>query len=539
MKFSNKFHTFLKKAVSKHGNRYDYSKVEYINNATKICIICAKHGEFLQTPVKHLKGQNCPRCARNKKLTIIEFIETANKKHDNRYDYSKAEYSNIDTKIYIICTKHGEFLQTPYEHLKGHGCLMCGNNSISQNEFIDYAKRKYGNLYDYSLVDYKNKKSPVIIICKIHGQFLQTPSKHLSIGSCGCYKCVIDSRKNTTFGFVQSAVVVHGNKYDYSTTDYNGAFARIEIICYKHGRFIQRANDHLNNHGCPKCQTIISSGHRRLLELLPNELEIVINVRNIMPPYEIDIWIPKYKLAIEYHGYYWHGINNRTIINRTRLRMKHYLKADSANLCGIKLLQIYDYELETKINLIQSMIMNKLGLSKRVFARDCKIQFDCHSEFYNNNHIQGHREAAHHISLVYDGIIVAAMSFSIHKEYDFEIIRFCCKSGINVVGGFSRCLKSFCRKFNLRSIISFSDRRYSNGNVYAANGFIKIGTSKPNYKYIKNGIVLSRNKCQKNRLSTLLGSLYNEQLSESDNMITNGYTQLFDAGHDKWLFIIE
>ena len=118
---------FIEKAKQVHGNKYDYSKSVYKNRRTKVCIICPEHGEFWQFPDNHvLNKNNCPYCAKKKKKTTDEFISDAKKIHGNRYDYSKVDYKNAYTKICIICPEHGEFWQTPHSHLGMKcGCKNC------------------------------------------------------------------------------------------------------------------------------------------------------------------------------------------------------------------------------------------------------------------------------------------------------------------------------------------------------------------------------------------------------------------------------
>ena len=116
---------FIAEAKKIHSDRYDYSKVEYINNSTKVCIICKEHGEFWQTPHRHLAGDGCPICRVNRKLTTEEFIVKAKNVHGDKYDYSKTKYINTRTKVEIICPKHGEFWQTPHNHICGDGCPVC------------------------------------------------------------------------------------------------------------------------------------------------------------------------------------------------------------------------------------------------------------------------------------------------------------------------------------------------------------------------------------------------------------------------------
>jgi hypothetical protein len=176
---------FIKKAINVHGNKYDYSKVNYKNSATKVCIICHEHGEFYQTPHNHLHGQNCPFCiGRNIKHTKESFVEIAKQVHNDKYDYSKTEYINNKTKVCIICPEHGEFWQTPKHHLRGDGCPKCIGRNRTTEEFIEKAKQVHGDKYDYSKTEYKNTRTKLKIICLKHGEFWQTPHSHLLGNGC-------------------------------------------------------------------------------------------------------------------------------------------------------------------------------------------------------------------------------------------------------------------------------------------------------------------------------------------------------------------
>ena len=172
-----------------HFNRYDYSKFIYKNNHTNVCIICLEHGEFWQTPKKHLIGHGCPKCGRSLPLSIEIFIQKANNKHNNFYIYDNTIYKNTNTKICIICPEHGEFWQTPHNHLAGHGCPICGGTSLlNTEEFIKKAILVHENKFNYDKVQYKNNETKVCIICPEHGEFWQTPYNHLS--GFGCSFCV-------------------------------------------------------------------------------------------------------------------------------------------------------------------------------------------------------------------------------------------------------------------------------------------------------------------------------------------------------------
>jgi hypothetical protein len=179
---------FIKKAVLKHGERYDYSLVDYKHGMSKIKIICLKHGQFEQTPSHHLCGSGCTKCSNNL-ITTKEFIEKAIVKHGNKYEYSKVNYKNVRTKVIITCLIHGDFEQLPCEHLKGSICIKCAHNkkALTKECFIKRANLIHNNKYNYNKVEYKNAHTKVIIVCPKHGSFLQEPQSHLS--GCGCVQC--------------------------------------------------------------------------------------------------------------------------------------------------------------------------------------------------------------------------------------------------------------------------------------------------------------------------------------------------------------
>lgn len=202
-KFKSTTEEFIKKAISVHGDTYNYSKVNYINKKIKIIIICKIDGDFLQRPADHLRGSGCPKCAspankivKEKNIILYDtnlFISKAKNKHGLLYDYSKTKYVNISTKLIIICTKHGEFLQGPEHHLKGSGCLLCSlesrslNRKLTNDQYIKKAISVHGNTYNYSEINYLNGNTKIKIICNLHGDFLQRPYSHLE-GS-GCPNC--------------------------------------------------------------------------------------------------------------------------------------------------------------------------------------------------------------------------------------------------------------------------------------------------------------------------------------------------------------
>jgi hypothetical protein len=190
---------FINKAKEIHGNIYDYSKVEYKKSIEKVIIICKEHGEFLQTPHNHLIGRQCSKCSGGIKYTLNDFIEKANSIYNNKYDYSKVNYYNSYTKIIIICKKHGEFIQNPTNHLKGIECLNCVK----------------GNQYSKLSLFYLNFISKLYGINIQHseniGEFLIPTTNYKADGYC--------KETNTIYEF--NGDYWHGNPKIYKHDKYN------------------------------------------------------------------------------------------------------------------------------------------------------------------------------------------------------------------------------------------------------------------------------------------------------------------------------
>jgi len=297
---------FIIKAKLKHGNKYDYSLVEYLNCDTPVKIICPKHGIFEQKPYLHInKGSGCPRCLGYYRTTE-EFIEISNIKHNYKYDYSPTIYIDSETKLNICCPiiSHGIFSQRPLDHLSGKGCPVCGGNIRKTTEqFIFESNIKHNFKYDYSLTNYKNNKEKVNIICPEHGMFSQTPSNHLKYG---CIECA-GTNNYTTEEFIEKANLKHNYRYDYTLVNYTNAKIKIPIICpnESHGMFMQTPHGHLSGKGCPKCK--FSRNAIEIKNLLDKEnIEYILeyrfsDCRNINP-LPFDFYIPSLNTCIEYNG---------------------------------------------------------------------------------------------------------------------------------------------------------------------------------------------------------------------------------------------
>jgi len=260
--------------------------------------------------------------SKNRTFTYIEFINKSNEVHSKKYNYSKVNYINSQTKVIITCKEHGDFEQMPNSHLQGRGCEKCAiinskeKQIFSVQEFINNAKEIHGNLYDYSNVIYTGANDKVIIVCKMHGSFNQNPSKHINAKQ-GCIKCS-GRFKLTNEDFVKRAKDFYGDLYDYSKCIYVNCDTKVNIICKKHGLFEKTPYKHLQEQGCPKCSInnyskssikyldFISKYNNIQIQHAENVGEHIIKTTN----YSADGYCEETNTIYEYHGDFWHGNPN-------------------------------------------------------------------------------------------------------------------------------------------------------------------------------------------------------------------------------------
>jgi hypothetical protein len=531
---------FIKEAKKVHGDKYDYSLVEYKKNNLKVKIICPIHGEFEQSPSKHINAkQNCPNCSNEKihnkqRKNINDFIKEAKKIHGDKYDYFLSKYVSYNKKINIICPIHGEFNQTPNNHLNGKGCKYCGGTSkLDTKLFIINAKKIHGNKYDYSKVNYIDARTNIKIICPKHGEFEQSPNNHISKKQ-GCYDCL--GKIYDTDSFIKICSLIHNNKYNYSLVDYVNSSTKVKIICSEHGEFEQRCDTHRNGAECPKCLDIGQSKneinlYQYLISIYKNE--IIQKDRSILSKQELDIYIPNNNIAIEYNGLYWHNELNKPSnyhLNKTKLCEDK----------GIKLIHIFEDEWIHKKDIVKSRLKNILGLtSNKIYARKCiikNIDTKLSKEFLNTNHIQGHVNSSIKLGLYYNDELVSIMTFgSLRKtmgknkiDGSYELLRFCNKLDTTVIGGANKLLSHFIKNYNPNEIISYADRRWSNGNLYEKLGFEFSHNSKPNYWYVKQ---LKREYRFKYRKNILVKEGYDPTKSEHEIMLEREIYRIYDCGN--------
>ena len=318
-----------------------------------------------------------------------EFISKAITIHGDKYDYSKSIYSGCENKLIIICKEHEEFKQQPNNHLQGKGCMKCSilkrndKSRYTTEIFIEKAKKIHNNIYDYSKVEYTNYHNKVKIICKEHGQFEQSPSHHLK--GQGCCKCgeikTANSKYSSTDEFIEKSKKIYGDKYDYSKTEYKKSDKNIIIICKEHGEFEKRPSNHINsNQGCPKCQTKKQHSKTQIQWLNFISIKDNINIQHaengnefLIPStkYKADGYCQKTNTIFEFHGSYWHGnpnifkpdeINKTTKCTFGELYEKTLEKELTLIELGYNLVTIWDYEwknINKSVSILQKKFRNR------------------------------------------------------------------------------------------------------------------------------------------------------------------------------------
>lgn len=281
------------------------------------------------------------------------FLLKAKNVHGNKYDYSLVDYKNNKTKVKIVCPEHGCFEQTPYHHIKGKiGCKRCADDSKKMNTeiFIERSRKIHNNKYDYSIANYKGIFNKVKIICPEHGIFEQYPNSHVN-KKRGCLKCG-GTLKLTNEIFINKSVKIHNNIYDYSISEYNIGNEEVNIICKKHGVFKQQAESHLQGRGCPKCKS--SKGELKISNLLENlKIKYVSqktfeNCKNkkCLP---FDFYLPSINLCIEYDGiHHSEPIRGQKLLEYTIKNdeiKNNFCKINNINLLRIR----YDENIEEKL----------------------------------------------------------------------------------------------------------------------------------------------------------------------------------------------
>ena len=483
------------------------------------------------------------------KLTTEIFLEKSKESHfsNTNLNYSKTVYVNALTKVTVTCTVegHGDFLQAPFKHMAGQDCPKCKGYKLKthfvhdKTKFINNAFIIHFGKYGYGEVDYINTNTKVRIYCNVHTEhFLQTPAKHLT--GQGCPKCSLENvpqcKPRLLADTISMAVAIHGNFYDYSKVVLTDCKSKVIIGCKRdtlHGEFQATMDNHIGaGSGCPKCTHIMSRAQQDLLKYVFGHRPDTISNKKLLDNTEVDIFIPSLNLAFEYNGIYWHGERYKN----SSYHLKKTLQAESE---GIRLIHIWEDEWILQRSKVENLVDNLLKICTVNYnARQGivqKISWAVCSKFLIDNHLQGEcAPTSMCYGLFIEEVLLSVMCFttSTVPECSVELIRFCSKG--NVRGGFSKILTYFIKNNSFTSIVSFSDKRWSQGNIYKVHNFSKGIPTPPTYFWCKGINRFHKRGFQHKYLENKL-EVYDPNLSESENCRANGYFKLWDCGKDKWI----
>jgi hypothetical protein len=349
-------------------------------------------------------------------------------------------------------------------------------------------------------------------------------------------KIMYDSLVNNAIKIVSKDYTVHGTIAE----EFSGTTKRLDLTCNKcNHRFTPFFKNGLwKDIYCPGCYGGVgrSKMEEECCQFLMDVgvINIVKNDRSILSPYELDIYLPDYNIAIEMCGILWHSYGYEypnNVIKENKNKFRHQEKYDKCKLKNISLLTIFENEWNLKRDIVKSMIKNKIGVSEnRIYARKCQygiVDKAVADKFLENSHIQGKCQYSKAYGLFHDDELVSLMCFGKRKitrgECQYELIRFCNRLNTSVIGGASKILSNSKQP----SFISYCDLRYSSGGLYKTLGMKLVNKTKPNYFYTKDKINLHhRSNFQKHKIITAPTSKTEWQI-----MYDRGYRRIYDCGN--------
>jgi hypothetical protein len=297
------------------------------------------------------------------KQTQEEFITKSRIIFGNTLDYSKVVYVNSWTEIILTCPKHGDFTIAPKDHLSyKRGCKICSGFMYNTQSFIDKAVSIHGETYLYDNVMFVSVKAPILITCKIHGDFEQRPDKHIN-GGQGCPRCKKSARKDLDY-FITMGNKIHNNFYDYSLVEFTRMFDKISIICPLHGIFRQLPANHINHkQRCPKC--IVGKSKKEKLWLdaigLPDDnIHRTVIIKLGKKKFIVDGFDPKTNTVYEFYGDFWHGnpkvyagkdINDALNTSFESLYSKTLKRESLLKKNGFKVEAVWEYDFDETNNI--------------------------------------------------------------------------------------------------------------------------------------------------------------------------------------------
>ncbi|MGL6066438.1 MAG: hypothetical protein ACRC0R_05100 [Cetobacterium sp.] len=533
------------KVYQSHGDKYKQIS-EYEGRLEKVEFQCFECGNVWKVlPGNIFKGRGCPKCSGKHRHTSEEFEAEIKTLHKNSI-ILLSKYVNANTKIKCQCNTCGHVWESSSNSLRVRGCPECSllerglNSRIDEEDFLLELKNKHEDRI--SIVDgYSGKSKSCTFRCNICGrEWKSLPKSVLRIDDClDCSNKSRSSPRISAEQFSDRVESLHGKKYNL-LEDFTGTKNKVLTECVNCGHIWNaRSTGLMYGSGCPRCNRSIKE--KQVLEFIREEYPKADNKFFYIDSkkYELDIYIKELNIGIEFDGLYWHSESKKG-------KSYHIEKQKAFNSIGIRTIHIREDEWAYKQEIVKSRLIYLIGKTKkRLFARRCDIRIvsnNIKSLFLDKYHIQGRDRSSLAFGLYYNGKILSIMTFGKVRdsmrgkndmsENTYELIRFCSRTDLSIVGGFSKLLKhsiNYLKDIGVTKIKTFADKRWSDGNVYSKNGFLLSHSSNPGYVYFCRLDVYSRQQFQKHKLEEKL-DIFDPNLSEYANMLNNGYNRYWDCG---------
>lgn len=512
-----------------------------------------KHEWDMSVEFRALRGYNCPYCSGSRILTGFNDFATKHPELLLEWNYDKNTIDptkvgvGVKNKVWWICNKNHEWNAPIISRHGGYrNCPTCDSLGFL-----------YPNLlkeWDYS----KNREDPNVISKGTHKKFWWICNKshnfHMSVANRTRknQQCPICKGRKVKVGFndlpSQNEKIFKEWNYEKNIIDpYNltsGSNKKVWWKCLKGHEWEANISDRKKGNGCGQCSKGIqaSKGEKELLEFIknivdPNE-KIETNVKKpLNNKFEIDIYLPRIQIGIEFNGVYYHS---EKFVDKNY----HYNKWKMAKENNIQLIQIWEDDWNNKKEIIKKSLTHKLNKNEeKIYARKtiCKeISISEAKEFANKNHIQGFVNGSKYLSLTNHKTqqIVALMIMKEYKNGKIYLERYC--TSLNVVGGFSKLLKNMTKIFpNSEKIITFADHSISDGGLYEKNGFIKESELRPDYSYLVKSIREHKFNYRLKRFKNDPNLIWEDGLTEKELAQLNNLKRIWDCGKTKFVKILK
>lgn len=441
--------------------------------------------------------------------------------------------------------------------MKGYVHTTSKRRRVTDTESLIFrAKQVHGDRFEYTRTVFTGAKNYATVTCKKHGDFQIRPDN--LVNGKGCKLCKhegISQRCNAGVdGFVQKAVALHGDRYDYSAVNYVASHTRVEIRCRLHDvAFFQTPTNHLSGKdGCPQCNHTKSAPEEAVASLLSLFTPVEQRNRTLIAPKEVDILMPEKRLAVEYCGEYFHSHGDAD--HEAKHAMNHWNKYKQCAEKGYRLITVYETEWKERNYAIRRLLRNAIGKSKgKVMARKCELRAVDHKDavaFYERYHPQGGAGAGEHYGLYWAGKLVACMRFTEgandrgnNRKREWTLTRYATR--VTVTGGASRLFNAFLKDKNPKTVKSFSDNRFFAGGMYEQLGFVLAEDTKPDYQVWHPKLGLLPKPAWQRRSLPLRAKTLGIELdydpdtdprTERDITYLLGARRIYDCGKKRWVW---